>query len=141
MALYLSERVGARMAGRITGVTRFGLFVRLAGLGADGLVPFSLLGDERFHHDERAHCLEGASSGRIYALGDDVEVELREADAVTGSLVLAVVRHRPLRRPGRPAPQRRAGPPGRKGGKGRKGAPRKGKPRKGKGKKRDRRRT
>ncbi len=100
MALHLADRVGARMAGRITGVTRFGLFVRLAGLGADGLVPLSLLGDERFHHDERAHALEGAASGRRYRIGDEVEVELREADPVTGSLVLAVLRHRPLHRPG-----------------------------------------
>jgi ribonuclease R len=101
LALYLSERMGARMAGRITGVTRFGLFVRLKGLGADGLVPMGLLGRERFRHDEAHHCLEGQSSGTVYGMGDDVEVEIREADPVTGGLVLAITRHRPLERTGR----------------------------------------
>ena len=113
LALYLSERTGARMKGRITGVTRFGLFVRLKGLGADGLVPMGLLGRERFRHDERRHCLEGQSSGIVFSMGDEVEVEIREADAVTGGLVLAITRHHPLERPGlRTA--RRAPPPRRK---------------------------
>ncbi|HST91574.1 MAG TPA: ribonuclease R, partial [Brevundimonas sp.] len=41
MAAFLSERVGATFNGRITGVTRFGLFIRLEETGADGLVPVS----------------------------------------------------------------------------------------------------
>ncbi|MGE3780702.1 MAG: RNB domain-containing ribonuclease, partial [Pirellulaceae bacterium] len=98
MALYLSERTGMRMKGRITGVTRFGLFVRLKGLGADGLVPMGLLGDERFHHDEGRHCIEGQASGRIFSLGDEVEVDIREASPLTGGLVLAITRHWPLAR-------------------------------------------
>ena len=56
-------RQGADFAGRITGVTRFGLFVRLAETGADGLVPVSSLGDEYFIHDERAHALVGERTG------------------------------------------------------------------------------
>jgi ribonuclease R len=99
LALYLSERTGTRMPGRITGVTRFGLFVRLNGLGADGLVPMRLLGEERFHHDEQRHCLEGDTSGVIYALGDDVEVEIAEANALTGGLTLLLTGHSPLTGP------------------------------------------
>ncbi|MFM2129352.1 MAG: hypothetical protein RL477_898, partial [Pseudomonadota bacterium] len=56
---------------------------------------------ERFRHDEAHHCLEGQSSGTVYGMGDDVEVEIREADPVTGGLVLAITRHRPLERTGR----------------------------------------
>ena len=44
VAAFLTDRVGAEFEGRITGVTRFGLFVRLAETGADGLVPVSSLG-------------------------------------------------------------------------------------------------
>ena len=39
VAAYLAERVGAEFDARITGVTRFGLFVRLSDTGADGLCP------------------------------------------------------------------------------------------------------
>jgi len=47
-AAFLSEHEGAEFDGRITGVTRFGLFVRLLDTGADGLVPVSTLGKEYF---------------------------------------------------------------------------------------------
>ena len=49
LAAYLELRRGATFTGRISGVTRFGLFVTLDGVGADGLVPVRTLG-ERFLH-------------------------------------------------------------------------------------------
>ncbi|MDX5331239.1 MAG: S1 RNA-binding domain-containing protein, partial [Caulobacteraceae bacterium] len=73
--------------GRITGVTRFGLFVRLAETGADGLVPVSSLGGEFFVHDERMHALVGERSGARWPLGMSVEVRLREATPITGGLL------------------------------------------------------
>jgi len=100
MVLYLEDRIGAHFKGRITGVTRFGLFVRLSGIGAEGIVPASLLGDERFHHDTRRHVLEGGSSRHAFTLGDDIEVRLHEADPVTGSLVFTVARHEETRKAG-----------------------------------------
>ncbi len=98
LALYLQERLGSRFSGRIAGVTRFGLFVRLPEFGADGLVPARLLGDERWRHDEHRHCLEGMASGTVFTLGDNVEVELREASAITGSLIFTITAHRPVLR-------------------------------------------
>src|SRR5439155_7273465 len=68
VAAFLEERVGAEFEGRITGVTRFGLFVRLAETGADGLIPISNLGDEYFIHDDRAHALVGERSGARWRL-------------------------------------------------------------------------
>ena len=45
-AAYLARQIGERLTGRITGVTRFGLFVRLSDSGGDGLVPISSLPDD-----------------------------------------------------------------------------------------------
>jgi len=116
VAAFLSERVGAEFQGRITGVTRFGLFVRLAETGADGLVPISSLGDEYFVHDERAHALVGERSGARWRLGREVEVRLREATPITGGLLFemlsepeAGVASAPRRQPR--APPRRGGFP------------------------------
>jgi ribonuclease R len=91
VAAFLSERVGAEFQGRITGVTRFGLFVRLAETGADGLVPVSSLGGEYFIHDERAHALVGEKSGARWRLGREVEVRLREATPITGGLLFEML--------------------------------------------------
>ncbi|MCW5759598.1 MAG: ribonuclease R, partial [Phenylobacterium sp.] len=87
VAAFLADRVGAEFAGRITGVTRFGLFVRLAETGADGLVPVSRLGGEFFVHDERTHALVGERSGARWPLGMTVQVRLAEATPITGGLL------------------------------------------------------
>ena len=91
VAAYLAERQGAEFDGRITGVTRFGLFIRLAEVGADGLAPVSTLGDEYFIHDERTHALVGERTGRRWRLGAQVRVRLEEATPLTGGLLFSVL--------------------------------------------------
>ena len=91
VAAFLKDREGAVFEGRITGVTRFGLFVRLSETGADGLVPVSSLGAEFFTHDDRAHALVGQRTGERWRLGRTVEVKLKEATPITGGLVLEML--------------------------------------------------
>ncbi len=91
IAAFLADHVGAEFAGKITGVTRFGLFVRLAETGADGLVPVSTLGGEYFIHDDRAHALVGERSGARWPLGMSVQVRLTEATPVTGGLLFEML--------------------------------------------------
>ncbi len=86
IAAYLSERVGALFRGRITGVTRFGLFVKLTETGADGIVPIRSLDDDYYRHDESRHALVGVHQGGVYRLGAPVEVKLEEATPLTGGL-------------------------------------------------------
>jgi ribonuclease R len=90
-ALYLVDRVGGEFEGRINGVTRAGLFVTLSEIGADGLVPMRSLGDDFYVHDEARHRLIGRRHGRSFTIGDPVRVRLAEANAVTGSLLFALV--------------------------------------------------
>lgn len=105
MAAFLSERVGATFTGRITGVTRFGLFIRLDETGADGLVPVSSLGGEYFHHDDKGHALVGERSGQRWTLGRNVEVKLQEATPITGGLVFEMLSDPAPRDPNAPAPR------------------------------------
>jgi ribonuclease R len=114
VAAFLEERVGATFQGRITGVTRFGLFVRLEETGADGLAPVSRLGEEYFHHDDRLHALVGERSGKRWTLGRAVEVKLVEATPVTGGLLFDMLSEPAARDPNAPAPRygQRARSPG-----------------------------
>ncbi|WP_288417454.1 ribonuclease R [uncultured Novosphingobium sp.] len=91
LAAWLSSRVGETFPTRITGVQKFGFFATIVGLGGDGLVPVSTLGDERFHYDERAHVLMGEQSGTRYASGDRLPLRLAEANPLTGSLKFELV--------------------------------------------------
>ena len=86
IAAFMSDRVGAEFQARISGVTRFGLFVRLAETGADGLIPVRSLGREFFNHNERSHALVGEKTGLTFRLGDTVRVRLEEATPLTGGL-------------------------------------------------------
>ncbi|MEQ9334990.1 ribonuclease R [Thalassobaculum sp.] len=91
LARHLADRVGGQFDGRINGVTRFGLFVTLSETGADGLVPIRSLPDDYYDHDEARHSLTGRFHGRVYRLGDPVEVRLIDADPVSGALALEIL--------------------------------------------------
>ncbi len=87
IARYLEARVGAVFEARITGVTKFGLFITLDETGADGLIIARDLGDEYYVFDEKTRSLIGANTGNTYRFGRQVKVKLKEADGMTGSLI------------------------------------------------------
>ena len=91
LAAYLSERVGDELPGRISGVTRFGLFIKLEETGADGLVPIRSLGNEYFHHDANTQTLMGSDTGLTFGLGQVVTVRLAEAAPITGGIILELL--------------------------------------------------
>jgi ribonuclease R len=113
VAAFMQDRVGTIFGARITGVTKFGLFVRLAESGAEGLLPARALGAEYFRFDEKARSMRGERSGTIYGLGDTVAVKLVEAAPITGGLRFELAEggakparmHRPAK-PGKSAGER-----------------------------------
>ena len=108
LAAYLSDRVGSEFTGRISGVQRFGLFVKLDETGADGLVPIRSIGREFFHYDQDSQTLMGADTGVTLGIGQRVTVRLAEAIPMTGGLLLDL-----LSLDDKPLPQGRSGRPGR----------------------------
>jgi len=126
VAAFLQDRVGAQFDGRITGVTRFGLFVRLNETGADGLIPVSSLGDEFFVHDDKAHALVGQRTGKRWPLGMSVQVKLTEATPITGGLLFEMLSEPMDADPNAPRP--RLGMRARGGGPPRGGGPSRGGP-------------
>ena len=91
LAAYLSERVGNEFSGRISGIARFGAFVKLDETGADGLLPMRSLGREYFHFDAEAGTLMGADTGLMISVGQRVTVRLTEAVPVTGGIALELL--------------------------------------------------
>ncbi len=91
LAYYLSERVGNEFTGRISGIARFGAFVKLDETGADGLVPVRTIGREFFHFDAQAGSLMGSNTGLMIEVGMRVLVRLTQAAPVTGGLELELL--------------------------------------------------
>ncbi len=86
IAHHLADRIGTVFEGQISGVTRAGLFIKLAETGADGFVPASTIGADYYRFDEARHAMVGDRTGETFRLGDRVEVKLVEAAPVAGAL-------------------------------------------------------
>ena len=86
IAHFLSDQIGAKFTGQISGVVGAGLFVKLAETGADGFVPASTLGNDYFRHVPEQQAMIGERTGERFALGDPVEVQLLESAPMAGAL-------------------------------------------------------
>jgi ribonuclease R len=86
VAHFMADRIGATFYGRIAGVTRAGLFVKLDDTGADGFIPARTLGADLFRYDEKYQAMIGERTHEAHRLGDKVEVKLVEAIPVAGAL-------------------------------------------------------
>ncbi len=96
VAAHLKDHIGAKFDGRVSGVTKAGLFVKLAKTGADGFVPASTIGADFYAYDEAAQALIGQRTGEAFRLGDNVEVRLAEVAPMAGALrfeILSKGRH------------------------------------------------
>ncbi len=91
LAAFLSERMGAELPGRVAGIAKFGVFVKLDETGADALVPIRTLGSEYFDYDAESQTLMGSNSGIIIGLGQRAVVKLAEAAPVTGGLTAELI--------------------------------------------------
>jgi ribonuclease R len=109
IARFLMDRIGAEFRGKVSGVTKSGLFVRLDESGADGFIPISTLGAEYFTYDEKTRSLIGSKTGETHRLGDAVEVRLVEAQPFAGALRFELLSEGSYQKPrsyGRPGARR-----------------------------------
>ncbi|HVR04389.1 MAG TPA: ribonuclease R [Polyangia bacterium] len=147
-AFFLRDRIGDVFEGTISGVAGFGVFVVVDDPFVEGLVRIGALTDDYYEFDEPTCRLVGRRSGRVFALGDAVKVEVQSVSVVRRKVDFALAGHaaREHARPERRQDKRpRLGREERRGAsdrrrtkrepaaadkRGRSGAKRKGKPRK-----------
>ena len=89
---YIADRVGAIFEGQITGVTRYGLFIRLNGTGAEGLLPIRMLPEDWYNIDKTGFSMIGERTSLQFRLGEIITVELTQAEQITGSLSFRFVK-------------------------------------------------
>ena len=80
---YMKQFIGETMSGRVSSITQFGAFVTLNDVFVDGLIHISELGQDYFEYDEASYSLKGRASGKIYRLGDEVQVRIAAVDSDT----------------------------------------------------------
>lgn len=78
--LYMQNHLGEKYRAIISGVTDFAFFIELLELFISGSVPLELLEDDYYLFDPKHHRVIGEISGKIYQIGDIIEVSAVEVD-------------------------------------------------------------
>ena len=86
--IYMEGRIGEIFTARVSSVSSFGVFAMLENT-CEGLIPLSSMTGV-FTYDEKRHRL--VSRHRTYAVGDELEVRLTEADRIRGKLAFSDIR-------------------------------------------------
>ncbi len=116
-AFFLRDRIGDVFDGTISGVAGFGVFVVVDDPFVEGLVRVGALSDDFYEFDEATCRLVGRRSGRVFALGDAVKVEVQSVSVVRRKVDFGLAGHaaREHARSERAHDRHRRGRPGRDG--------------------------
>ena len=107
-AKFMIDRVGEEFDALVISVTKYGLFVELAELFVEGLVPIDTLPGDRYLYHENARKVIGIHNRRDFSIGDRVNVRLDRVDAVERKLQFSLVEEEPKRRKQKRPPRKAA---------------------------------
>jgi ribonuclease R len=88
--LFMKDKVGQRFAGVVANVTDFGIFVELSDVHVEGLLKNEELGSD-VEFDAETLTVTIGNSGRVFTLGDKLEVELRSVNMERKQMDLSLV--------------------------------------------------
>jgi ribonuclease R len=76
----MEDKVGMTFMGVISGVTDWGIYVEIIENKCEGMIRVRDLKDDSYYFDEDNYRYVARNSGKIYALGDQLEIEVKKAD-------------------------------------------------------------
>jgi len=77
---FMKDKMGQVFEGVISGVTEWGIYVEIIENQCEGMIAIRELQDDYFEYDEVNYCIRGRHSGKVYMLGDKINVEVVKAD-------------------------------------------------------------
>lgn len=77
---FMEDKVGETFMGTISGVTEWGVFVELRDNHCEGMIRIRDFKDDYYSFDEANFCIVGDRYGKIFQLGDDIAVQVKNAD-------------------------------------------------------------
>ncbi len=91
---YLKDHLGEEFKAIISGVTHFGIFVKIIDNLAEGLIRVRDLEGDFYVYDEKKYSLIGRNSKKQFRLGDKVEVKLIRVDQEKSELDFTIIDHK-----------------------------------------------
>ena len=84
-AEYMESKIGEVYDGVVSSITPFGMFVELDNT-IEGLIRFENMGNEYFIYDDERKTLTGENSKKVYRVGDEVKIEVIDADKINRNI-------------------------------------------------------
>ncbi len=91
---YLKNHQGNEFSAIISGITNFGVFVKITEILAEGLVRLRDLDDDYYIYDEKNYAIVGKRTKRQYRLGDKIHVKLIRVDEERSELDFIILESR-----------------------------------------------
>lgn len=82
---YMEGHIGELFEGVVSGVTGWGMYVELPNT-VEGMVSLSSLEGDYYEYDQANYRLAGASTGRVYGLGQRLKVRVASVDPAGGTI-------------------------------------------------------
>lgn len=91
---FLKDHQGNEFSAIISGITNFGIFVKITDILAEGLVRLRDLEDDYYIYDEKKYAIIGRHTKKQFRLGDKVQVQLIRVDDERSELDFIILQHK-----------------------------------------------
>lgn len=90
-AWFMKGKVGEEFQGMVTGITPYGIKIRLEEFYVEGFIHVSYMTDDFYSFDDRRIVLTGKHTGRTFRMGDTLMVRIDKVDMDEREIIFGVV--------------------------------------------------
>jgi ribonuclease R len=90
-AEYLRDQIGNMFTGIISGVTEWGMYVEIIENKCEGMIRLRDISDDFYTLDEKNYCIIGQRKKKIYQLGDEVKIRVKNVDLTKKQIDFSLV--------------------------------------------------
>jgi len=91
---YMQDHQDEDFLGVISGVTEWGIYIEIISNKCEGMVRLQDMNDDRYDFDRDEYAVVGQRTNKVYRLGDEVYVKVKNADLVKKHLDFTMLGHR-----------------------------------------------
>lgn len=90
-AEFLQDNIGTEYNGVISGVTEWGMYVQIIENNCEGMVRLRDISDDFYTLDEKNYAIIGQRKKKIYQLGDEVRIKVKNVDLTKKQIDFSLV--------------------------------------------------
>ena len=88
---FMQDHKDENFLGVISGVTEWGIYVEIIDNKCEGMVRLRDISDDHYDFDEENYAIVGRKTKKVYQLGDEVYVKVKDADLVKRHLDFTLI--------------------------------------------------